>query len=201
MTRRLALTLRPDGTLVELGADGDAASVARDVATDAEGCPGGLLAETRACARRCTASRLPWSCRAARDVAAEVIGEPQLRLPARTRRMLHRHVAGTPYLEDREVFRIELVGVPDPGEPARPVLKGHRAVWDLPFIPVWQTVEESTLGSFREAAADGDGPLVLPFASLKARDWWAGATTTATWPDSERAGALKRIAATPYLGP
>ena len=40
MTRRLALTLRPDGTLVELGADGDAASVARDVATDVEGCPG-----------------------------------------------------------------------------------------------------------------------------------------------------------------
>ena len=114
--------------------------------------------------------------------------------------MLHHHVAGTPYLKDREVFRIELVGVPDPGEPARPVLKGHRAVWDIQFIPVWQTVEESTLGSFREAAADGDGPLALPFASLKARDWWAGATTMATWPDSERAGALKRIAATPYLG-
>ena len=153
MTRRLALTLRPDGTLVELGADGDAASVARDVATDAEGCPGGLLAEARTCSRRRESSRLPWSCRAARDVAVEVIGEPQLRLPARTRRMLHHHVAGTPYLKDREVFRVELVGVPDPGEPARPVLKGHRAVWDIQFIPVWQTVEEGTLGSFREAAA------------------------------------------------
>ena len=100
--------------------------------------------------------------RAARDVAADVVGEPELRLPARTRRMLHRHVAGTPYLKDREVFRIDLVGVPDPGEPAKPVLMGHRAVWDISLIPVWQTVEESTLGSFREAAADGDGPLALP---------------------------------------
>ena len=135
------------------------------------GCPGGLLAEARTCSRRRESSRLPWSCRAARDVAVDVVGELRLRLPARTRRMLHRHVAGTPYLEDREVFRIELVGVPDPGEPAKPVFVGHRAVWDIPFIPVWQTVEESTLGSFREAAADGDGPLALPFASLKARDW------------------------------
>ena len=194
MTRRLALTLRPDGTLVELGADGDAASVARDVATDVEGCPGGLLAEARTCSRRRESSRLPWSCRAARDVAAEVIGEPELRLPARTRRMLHRHVAGTPYLEDREVFRIDLVGVPDPGEPAKPVLKGHRAVWDIQFIPVWQPVEESTLGSFREAAAAEDGPLALPFASLKARDWWAGATAGSGWPPSERASALERIA-------
>ena len=182
------------------GADGDAASVARDVATDVEGCPGGLLAETRACARRRTASRLPWSCRAARDVAAEVIGEPELRLPARTRRMLHRHVAGTPYLEDREVFRVDLVGVPDPGEPAKPVFMGHRAVWDISLIPVWQPVEESTLGSFREAAADGDGPLALPFASLKARDWWAGATAGSGWPPSEREHAAARIAATPYLG-
>ena len=141
------------------------------MATDVEGCPGGLLAEART--RRRESSRLPWSCRAARDVAVEVIGEPELRLPARTRRMLHHHVAGTPYLKDREVFRVDLVGVPDPGEPARPVFKGHRAVWDIPFIPVWLPVEESTLGSFREAAADGDGPLALPFASLKARDWWA----------------------------
>ena len=67
------------------------------------------------------------------------------------------------------MFRVDLVGVPDPGEPARPVLKGHRAVWDIPFIPVWQTVEEGTLGLFREAAAAGDGPLALPFASHQAR--------------------------------
>ena len=34
VTRRLALTLRPDGTLAALGADDDAAPVARDAATD-----------------------------------------------------------------------------------------------------------------------------------------------------------------------
>ena len=191
------LTPLRDGTLVELGADGDAAPVARDVATDAEGRPDGLLAETRACARRRTAPRLPWSCRAARDVAADVIS--QLRLPARTRRMLHHHVAGTPYLKDREVFRIDLVGVPDPGAPAKPVLKGHRAVWTFPHLPAWQTVEESTLDSFRQAAADGDGPLALPFASPGARDWWATTTTEAGWPPSQREHAAARIAATPYL--
>ena len=97
------------------------------------------------------------------------------------------------------MFRIDLVGVPDPGEPARPVLMGHRAVWDIQFIPVWQTVEESTLGSFREAAADGAGPLALPFASLAARDWWATATAGSGWPPDERASALERIAKTPYL--
>ena len=198
MTRRLALTLRPDGTLVELGADGDAAPVARDVATDAEGCPGGLLAEARTCSRRRESPRLPWNSRAARDVAVDVIS--QLRLPARTRRMLHHHVAGTPYLKDREVFRVDLVGVPDPGEPAKPVFMGHRAVWDIPFIPVWQPVEESTLALFREAAADGDGPLALPFASLAARDWWATATAGSGWPPSQREHAAARIAATPYLG-
>ena len=59
---------------------------------------------------------------------------------------------------------------------------------------------EGTLALFREAAADGDGPLTLPFASLGARDWWATATAEATWPSGEQEHAAARIAATPYLG-
>ena len=79
------------------------------------------------------------------------------------------------------------------------MLKGHRAVWTFPHLPAWQTVEESTLDSFRQAAAAEDGPLALPFASLKARDWWATATATATWPPGERKHTAARIAVTPYL--
>ena len=189
------LQLHADGTLAELGAGDDDTPVVRDVATDVEGCPGGLLAEARACARKRTSPRLPWNSRAARDVAGAMIGG--LGLAARTRRMLTRHVAETPYLEDRALIRIVFGG--DPDEPVKPVFVGHRAVWAAPHVPAWQTVEESTLGSFREAAADGAGPLGLPFASHQARDWWATATTEAGWPPDERASALERIAETPYL--
>lgn len=109
-------------------------------------------------------------------------------------------MASTPYLRAGGKVLFEFFGVPEPGEPAKPVFVGHRAVWAALCLPGWQTVEKGTLAKFGAAAADGDGPLALPFASLEARDWWATATAEATWPLGEREHAAARIAATPYLG-
>ena len=196
---RLPLALRPDGTLAGLGADDTEAPVARNTATDVEGRPGGLLAEARACARRRASPRLPWSCRTARDVAAGLVGG--LGLPERTRRMLYRHIAGTPYMPDGDVLRFVFEDVLGSESPFGPVFVAYRAVWEEPQLPGWwrPAMEEPSLARFRETADGGDGPLALPFASQRARDWWAGAVARSDWPPSEQTRIFERIAATPYL--
>ncbi|MCY4085552.1 MAG: hypothetical protein OXG37_01350 [Actinomycetia bacterium] len=76
-----------------------------------------------------------------------------------------------------------------------------RAAWEKPHLPVWwqPEMEEPSLARFRETATNGDGQFALPFASLEARDWWAGAVARTGWPANEQARVLERIAATPYI--
>ena len=136
-------------------------------------------------------------------MAAAVVGE--LGLAARTRRMLTRHVAATPYMEDGAVRSIVFVDDPEPGEPFGPRLEEGRIVWAAPLGNLRRAAVEAgkepvALDRLRAEFADGVGPLSLPFASRQARDFWAAAAAAAGWPDDELARALERIAETPYVG-